>query len=257
MARDAQVESSPVMPTHLLALVLLIGSVSAVHARSADWQDAIRANQLDTIRSDYPQRPDVDEGTEHGKTALMAAAAAGDAGLVRELLAAGADPAATNRLGGSVLMYAIGGGNLDAVRQLLDTEIALDGQASNGWSAVTMAAAKNEGEMLALLGAAGAELNPADIYGWTPLMRAAYQGHRHAVTALLELPGLDLARVNHNGQTALHLAVIGGSAELVRALLAHGARQTTDANGYTPQSIARELERDDLLALLENAEAAP
>ncbi|TVS11931.1 MAG: ankyrin repeat domain-containing protein [Wenzhouxiangella sp.] len=253
-AREALVDCLPVMRLPLLAAILLLSSLASVHARSAGWEEAIRANQLDTIRSAYRDREDVDEGTEHGKTALMAAAAAGDAGLVDELLAAGADPGATNRLGGTVLMYAIGGGDLDTVRRLLDTGIAVDGQASNGWGAVTMAAAKNEGEMLALLGAAGADPNPADIYGWTPLMRAAYEGHRDSVMALLELPGLDLGRVNNSGQTALHLAVISGSAELVQALLDHGARQTADSNDYTPQSIARELNRDDLLLLLTHAD---
>ncbi len=217
---------------------------------AAEWESAIRSNQTDTIRALYPGRPDVDEATDHGKTALMAAAAAGDAELVVELLEQGADPAATNRLGGSVLMYAIGGRDRATIRLVLDTGVPLDGQASNGWGAVMMAAARNDAETIAMLGARGADPNAQDVYGWTPLMRAVYLRNAAAAKSLLSLPELDLARANRNGQNVLHLAVIGGEPELVQALLARGVEQITDLNGYTPQGIAGELGREDLLALL-------
>jgi ankyrin repeat protein len=240
------------MRTTIVAGLLLISGVNAAD-QSTEWHNAIRINETDTIRALMPDRVDVDEANEHGKTALMAAAAAGDAELVEQLLAAGADPKATNKLDGTVLMYAAGSGDRQVVERLLAAGVALDGQASNGWSAIMMAAAKDLGDLVTLLASAGANPNLADIYGWTPLMRAAFEGHKAAVSALLGLPDVKLDYRNRNEQNALHLAVIAGRAEMVGTLLAGGLPQASDANGYTPQSIARELGRDDLLQLLRAA----
>jgi ankyrin repeat protein len=187
----------------------------------------------------------------------MAAAAAGDDALFDILLAEGANPAATNNLGGSVLMYAIGGGSRPTVERLLDAGVPVDGQASNGWTAMMMAAAKDQGEFVRLLGQAGADPNTPDIYGWTPLMRAAYENNRAAIQALLRLDGLDAETLNRNDQNALHLAVIAGHADMVEMLLQHDVKQTLDINQNSPQSIARELGRDDLLELLTQQGSAP
>ncbi|NDY95064.1 ankyrin repeat domain-containing protein [Wenzhouxiangella limi] len=242
-------------PILTFAGLLLVGCIVATDTAAGSWEDAIRTNELDAIRSLYPERSDVDQANEHGKTALMAAAAAGDAQLVEELLAAGADPTASNKLDGTVLMYAVGGGDRQIVERLLTAGVGLDGQASNGWSALMMAAAKDLGELITLLAGAGADPNLPDIYGWTPLMRASYEGHRAAAEALLERPELDLDHRNRNGQNALHLAVIAGRAGMVERLLASGLPQASDVNGHTPQSIASELGRDDLLQMLQDAES--
>ena len=255
-ALDERDERLIAMRLLVLSAALFLAGLAVADTRSAEWDGAIRSNQTDVIRALYPERPDVDDATDHGKTALMAAAAAGDAGLVAELLERGADPAATNRLGGSVLMYAIGGRDRTTIRLVLETGVPLDGQASNGWGAVMMAAARNDAETIALLGERGADPNAQDIYGWTPLMRAVYLGNAAAAEALLSQPELDLTRTNRNGQNALHIAVIGGESELVNALLERGLEQITDRNGYTPKSIADELGREDLLALLAEREYA-
>ncbi|MEE4638770.1 MAG: ankyrin repeat domain-containing protein [Wenzhouxiangella sp.] len=240
------------MRSAILAGLLLISGILAAD-QPTDWHDAIRINEIDTLRKLLPQRADVDEANEHGKTALMAAAAAGDAELLEQLLAAGADPKATNNLDGTVLMYAVGSGDRQIVERLLAARVGVDGQASNGWSAIMMAAAKDFGDLVGLLAAAGANPNLPDIYGWSPLMRAAYEGHQAAVEALLARPELDLDQRNRNGQNALHLAVIAGRAEMVERLLASGLPQVNDVNGHTPHSIATELDRDDLLEILQKA----
>lgn len=234
-----------------LALAALMSGLAAAETPSAEWRDAILHNHLDVIRALYAEQDDIDRPTEHGKTALMAAAGAGDLELVEQLLAAGADPEAANHLNGTVLMYAAGSGDADTVRRLLATGVGVNDRASNGWNAIMMATAKNQGELLTVLADAGADPNRADIYGWTPLMRAAFDQHETAFHSLLALPELDLEQTNHNGQTALHLAVIGGNRNMVQALLERGARQISDHNAYTPQVIAAELDRGDLLALLE------
>ncbi len=240
----------------VLIVLMLFGRLVGAEPPDAPWQRAVALNHIGVIESLYADIGDVDLATEHGKTALMAAAGAGHVELMDRLLAAGADPDARNHLNGTVLMFAAGSGSLAAVERLLDRVIAVDTQASNGWTALMMATAKNHGEVVNRLATAGADPNQADIYGWTPLMRAAFDGHADAFAALLTLPEVNLEATNRNGQTALHLAVIAERSALVRALIEAGASQTEDHNGYTPQGIAAELARPDLQGLLEEKAGA-
>ena len=240
----------------LLGIALLLIGLASSTALADEWADAIRTNDLDTIKALYITQTDIDRPNEHGKTALMAAAAAGDAQLVDALIARGADPAATNHLGGAVLMYAVGSGSRSIVERLLSADIPVDAQASNGWTAMMMAAAKDQGALITLLDEASANPNTPDIYGWTPLMRAAYENNQSAVAALLSLATLEVDQLNRNEQNALHLAVIAGHTEMVETLLEKDLKQTVDVNQHSPQSIARELGRDDLLSLLTEQESA-
>ena len=237
-------------------VLMLFSSLAGAEAQETQWQRAVALNHIDVIESLYADIGNVDLATEHGKTALMAAAGAGDVELMDRLLSAGADPDARNHLNGTVLMFAAGSGSLAAVERLLDRGIAVDTQASNGWTALMMATAKNHGEVVKQLATAGADANQADIYGWTPLMRAAFDDHADAFAALLKLPEANLEATNRNGQTALHLAVIAERFALVRALIEAGASQKEDHNGYSPQGIAAELARPDLQGLLEEKTGA-
>ena len=95
-----------------------------------------------------------------------------------------------------------------------------------------------------------ADVNLPDVYGWTPLMRAVYEGREAVVRLLLAQPEIDLNRYNDHGQTALHLAAIRSRTKLVSLLLSHGAQQAADFAGHTPVSIAETLGDQDLLAVL-------
>jgi hypothetical protein len=64
-------------------------------------------------------------------------------------------------------------------------------------------------------------VNVKDKYSWTPLYRAAYNGHLEAVEALLEL-GADPSFKDEKGKTAAQMACTGGNKfnkdAIVRAL---------------------------------------
>ena len=113
-----------------------------------------------------------------------------------------------------------------------------------------MAVAKRQARILERLCQAGADVNAADVYGWTPLMRAAYEGYTEEVRLLLAQADLDLERINDHGQTALHLAVIGEHIELAQLLLQHGAPRRPDFEQRTPLSIATELNNQALIDVL-------
>ena len=134
------------------------------------------------------QGPEVD-----GTTALHRAAWANDAAAVRRLLKSGAPVDAVNRYGVSALSLAAANGNADIVAQLL---------------------------------AAGADLPGADRAlpdGQTVLMLAARTGSEPVVRLLLGRGAQVDAREARTGTTALVWAIIDDHADVVRALLKAGA----------------------------------
>jgi len=146
-----------------------------------------------------------------GDTALHIAAAAYDTGLVRRLLALGADVGARNRRGAEPLHYAADGG---------------PGSAS--WNPAAQAS------VIAALIAAGADPNATDNSGVAPLHRAVRTRCSAAVRALLD-GGADPNLPNKSGSTPMKLATLttgrGGSgspeakaqqAEIIQLLDEHG-----------------------------------
>jgi ankyrin repeat protein len=158
----------------------------------------------------------------HGETALMAAGRSGDAGSIPLLIAAGANPNASEQ--------------------------------KHGETALIWAAAENQGDAIRALVAGGAdpdqqgrplELAPMDwvqigmvstilpVGGWSALMYAARENAADAVTALAEV-GANLDLRDADGATALGLAIINSHYDLAAALLAAGADpDVADRTGMT------------------------
>ena len=158
-----------------------------------------------------------------GDTALHLAAAAYQARIARDLVTRGAPVCAKNRRGAEPLHYACDGS-----------------PGSRRWDPVAQA------ETIECLLEAGANPNATDRSGVSPLHRAVRTRCAAAVHMLLD-HGADAHHINARGSTPLHLAVQttgrGGSgsvearqqqAEIVRLLVAHGARATDKgAHGKT------------------------
>ena len=124
---------------------------------------------------------------------------------------------------GFVAALAEAGARVDAANQWRQTPL---------WQA---AGRRDQGntEIAHILVAAGADFTHADINGNTPLLRAAYVGHRPMVAYLIELGGDPSAR-NARGETPLWRAVSQKHVETVRVLLAGGADPNTGVGGVTP-----------------------
>ncbi|MGW7430717.1 ankyrin repeat domain-containing protein [Streptomyces sp. NPDC054861] len=144
------------------------------------------------LRSGEPAEADQD-----GETALYRAALADEPGIVRVLLAAGADPAR-------------GGG------------------AEGGDLALCAAACGGHAEVARALLAAGARPDQEEAYGFTAMAWAVRLGHAETVRVLLE-HGADPDRPGPDGLPPLLAAARRGSTSSVRALLDHGAAAREDA----------------------------
>ena len=89
-------------------------------------------------------------------------------------------------------------------------------------------------------------LNAATSTGVTPLQEAAECDDVDIVTSLLEY-GVNVDARDVNGRTALYKAVYFNHYEIVRLLLAHGAKQLPTQSGMTPLHEARSLRVAELL----------
>ena len=138
-------------------------------------------------------------------------------------------------------MYAATEGAPETVAVLLSHGAAVNARAENGWTAVTLAAATGRAAIVSQLLAASADPNIADIYGWTPLMRAVDSDRTEVVRVLLHNESVRVNARDDRGETALHHVAAGGSLEIARLLLAHGADpRAKDAAGRTPATVAAE-----------------
>jgi len=79
-----------------------------------------------------------------------------------------------------------------------------------------------------------ADINSADQYGTTPLIRAAGNNHANAVEWLLK-NGANLNSCDVEFKSAIHYAAMGGCDEALQLLIAHGgARMVADIENMTP-----------------------
>ena len=141
---------------------------------------------------------------------LIAAARAGDAAQTRQLLAAGASPAAVDDDGETPLMHAAHGGHVETVRVLVAAGADVNATSPQGWTALAKAAYNGDTErgyveVIEALHEAGASLDVRIFFGITPLMLAAGGGDAAVVEWLIN-NGADVLATNDGGRTARLMA---------------------------------------------------
>jgi ankyrin repeat protein len=114
----------------------------------------------------------------------MAAAYGGSDEIARMLLAHGADPSATDRVGKTAMEYAAGQGSTAVVQLLLDNGVDVNRVYKNDLTALMWAAGYDRADTVKLLLARGA--NPAlrDNRGMSARDIAAQTGSTHAAVSL-------------------------------------------------------------------------
>ena len=188
---------------------------------------AAAAGDVAGIRTALADGADVDARDAHGRTAVLTATVAGHAAAVEALVEAeanvdlqddrldnpflyagaeglldilrlvneaGADPALTNRFGGTALIPASERGHVDVARYLLtQSDVDIDHVNRLGWTALLEAIVLSDGgprhqEVVDLLIEHGADLDIADKDGVRPLAHARARGQT-AIAAALEAAG--------------------------------------------------------------------
>lgn len=157
--------------------------------------------------------------------------AAKDTGLVKALLAAGADVNARGAgalghiQGATALMHCAWRGSLAELELLLAAGADVNAADSAGDTALMRAAQRGHGGMVRALLAAGADANAQDKRGWTALMGACVSKKTPdtAIARALIEAGTQLELKNEHGFTALSYAAQSGKTEHVKCLLAAGA----------------------------------
>lgn len=174
------------------------------------------------------------------RDALWWAAHDGQVGRLRELLAAGASPAAADADGDTALHAAARAGQAAAVEALLAAGAAVDARGAYGATPLMVAAAQAQAPTALLLLRGGADPNVRGRFGQSALHAAALAGSARLAALLLD-HGADARLADAAGTQALHLAVRAGNEALVDELLAHGAdARAADRAGATPLGLARE-----------------
>ena len=197
----------------------------------------------DRILFDGPTDPRMKVGTK-----IHMAVRYGDANKVKDLLKH-EDVSSRDKEGNTALHLAAAMGNLELVVLLLEAGSAVDSENNFGWTALHFAAEGVNGEVVERLLEAGANVNTRDHDDSTPLNKAAFSGNRDVVEKLLAA-NPDLEALDWSGQTPLHSAAIRGkdncSDGVLEALLAAGAEVNAPSkddifqehDGYTAVHLA-------------------
>jgi len=155
------------------------------------WTGALALAAMALATSCRPRPPE---------TALEQAAAGDDAAGIRQLVAQGADPNAFDSQGGTALMSASRGGHAAAVEALVTSGARTDlvDHRTTGWTALMHAVHKRQHQAARVLLDHGADPNARTRGGVTALIMASAYGDTEMVRLLLDRapelrrgPGLD------------------------------------------------------------------
>lgn len=238
-ARDAQ-GNTPLMLAAIYAeapaVKLLLSRGAEVNVTNCDGVTPLMraATDAEKVRLLLERGAEVNARAASGNTALMLAARpARSHDAVERLLASGAKPNVTNNWGSSALMAAAAGGDATTVRLLLKYGADANAQPAadpvgfifgGARSPLMWAAFRGDTGIMKQLLAAGADPNGEGFFG-TPLSQAAW-ANRTRVAELLIASGADVNQKAHGTSFApLHWAASTeqGDSTLVKLLLRHGA----------------------------------
>ncbi|MCW8944264.1 MAG: ankyrin repeat domain-containing protein [Sedimenticola sp.] len=199
------------------------------------------------------------ERTISGYSGLPKAAAQGDLTRIVELLKRGSNIDERDNYRRTPLHIAAYGGHHDVMRELVAAGADPNALENDYYDIVTIAAVANDVETLKLSLELGCR--PGNItsrYDGTALIAAAHLGHDEVVRVLINA-GAPLDHINNLGWTAVIEAIVlsdGGYRHqaTLRALIDAGANHTIpDRNGITPLELATSLGYMRMVKMLESA----
>jgi ankyrin repeat protein len=163
-------------------------------------------------------------GYEFNDKSFLAAAVANHVSAVNGFLAAGIDPnVKAEGSGETALILAAAHGNPDIITTLLRGGANLNAKDNAGYNAILRAIQKKDDDISDLLvNQPGLELNAQGSNGTTVLISYVWREKEDVVEKLLKR-GADPKLSDSDGDTALHGAALRGNVNLIKMLLAAGA----------------------------------
>src|SRR5215475_10181013 len=184
---------------------------------------AVKNNDLKTVRALVAQHADVNAAESDGSTALHWAAQRNNVEAADLLIAAGANVRAATRYNITPLFLACTNGNAVLIDHLLKAGVDANSAAEQGQTALMTAALNGASDAVRVLLTHGANVNAAEPgTNQTALMWAASEGNAAAIETMVEY-NADIKSKTKTGFTALLFAVRNGHIDAVKALLGHGA----------------------------------
>jgi ankyrin repeat protein len=185
--------------------------------------EAIRADDVATVRALLEKRVDVNAVQADGTTALHWAVDRESGEIVQLLIRAGANVMATNRYGATPLWLASLNGNAGTIGMLLEAGADAASSSTDGETALMVAARTGRIEAVNALLARGVDVNVKENWrGQTALMWAAAEGHAPVIEVLVAR-GADVNARSNGGFSAILFAAREGRIAAVEALLKAGA----------------------------------
>jgi len=216
---------------------------------------------------------DVNAVTKRGRSALLLAAMSDkSAGIVRLLMAKGADPKVVDVVKVNALNAAVRGDDLETIKIIVDAGIAIEVPDFTGSTPLIGAAFNGNVPAVRLLLAKGANVNAVSGDGsfqkvkagtialgnWTPLLAAATFGSPEMIAVLLDA-GANINARDVRGMTPLMLAVATDrqNPDVVRALIDRKADVNVRSSaGETALDWARKIGNPSVARMLERAGGA-
>ena len=212
----------------IVVLCLVVGHSG--QAASPELIEAVKQQDVATVRALLAERADPNTVDADGSTALHWAAQRNSLELVELLLASKANPVAATRYNVTPLYLAALNGHVAIMERLLDAGANPNGVALEDQTMLMTAALSGRAEAVRLLLVRGASVDAAEPYrGQTALMWAAAEGHTDAAAVLIEA-GASISRKSPGGFTPLLFAVRNAHIETATLLIERGA----DVNETAP-----------------------
>ena len=214
---------------NLDVLKLLKESGANIHAQTEMGSNSIMSASVgtgdcNTVRWLIEQGVDVNHCDKKGFTAVHIAAKQGNLDVLKLLKESGANIHVEDNEGSySVLLAAIGTGDCNTVRWLIEQGVDVNHCDKNGFTAVHIAAMQGNLDVVKLLKESGANIHVEDNEGSYSVMLAAIgTGDCNTVRWLIE-QGVDVNHCDKNGFTAVHIAAKQGNLDVLKLLKESGA----------------------------------